>query len=122
MLLIEQSGMGQRCTAVKTQWKNVLTKSVRTTWKPHCGRSEVWCLMNIMKLLIDLNIYRIKARAGNGIAFGMTGKTEKELTQFNFAGNDFTAWYYKVEDRPLGPEKLMDADGIRLRSHEYPGQ
>jgi alpha-glucosidase len=113
VLMIDQSEIGLD-TTVKTGWKNVYTKSVRTTWKPLWGkRSLVPDAYN--EAVIDLNIYRIRARAyNNGIAFRYEdGKTERELTQFNFAGN-FTAWYYKVEDRPLGPEKLMDADGIRL--------
>ncbi len=113
VLMIDNSKIGLDTTA-KALWKHADTKTVRTTWKP------IWGKRNLVpdeynEALIDLGIYKIKARVyNNGIAFRYEGgRSENELTQFNFAGN-FTAWYYQVEDRPLGPEKLMDAAGIRL--------
>jgi alpha-glucosidase len=111
-LLIDQSTLGLD-TIAKTAWKKVVTRSVNTTWKPVWGKRElVPDVYN--EVTIDLDAYKIIARAyNNGIAFRYEGaSTEKELTQFNFAGN-YTAWYYNGEYPNIGPETLTEAKGIR---------
>ncbi len=113
ILLIDQSKIGLD-TSAKTTWKNATTKTVKTTWKPLWGKRAV-VPDEYNEAIIDLGIYQIKARVyNNGMAFRYDGgKAAKELTEFNFAGN-YSAWYYQYEDRPIGPEKLSDATGIRL--------
>ncbi|HLO81614.1 MAG TPA: glycoside hydrolase family 97 catalytic domain-containing protein [Chitinophagaceae bacterium] len=94
--------------------KNKYTRSVSDTWTP------VWAKRSVVpdrynEIVLEFNLYTLIARVYNdGIAFRYEKlSTEKELTAFHFAGN-FTAWYYKVEDHNIGPEKLNDADGERM--------
>lgn len=91
-------------------------RSNNTVWKPLWGkRASVPDSYNEVK--IELTTYTLIIRAYNeGIAFRYEipqGKPEKDLTEFNFAGN-YTAWYYNGERANIGPEKLMDCSGKRF--------
>ncbi len=111
--LISKSAIGLNLNE-KPVWKSVKTKAVNQVWKPIWGkRKQVADVYN--EAVIDLANYQIKIRVyNNGIAFKYeNGKAEEELTQFNFADN-FTAWYYNYEEHNIGPEKLKDADSIRM--------
>jgi alpha-glucosidase len=111
-LLLRSSRMGPDVPG-KPVFISKEIKMVNKVWRPVWGkRREVPDVYRELTLVFDR--YTIKARLYNGgVAFKYEkAVTEKELTQFHFADN-FTAWYYKVEDHNIGPEKLKEADGMR---------
>lgn len=112
-VLIDRSAIGLDITS-KTSWRKATTAAVKKVWKPIWGKRAV-VADEYNEATIDVTDYLIRVRVYNdGFAFKYDGGVaEKELTQFNFAGN-YTAWYYNGEDRNIGPEKLDDANGKRL--------
>jgi alpha-glucosidase len=112
-LLIRSSRIGPDITGIPVV-KNKEVVSVNKTWKPAWGKRSI-VPDQYNEVVITLSLYTIKARVyNNGIAFTYENViAEKENTEFQFADN-YTAWYYKVEDHNIGPEKLKDADGTRL--------
>ncbi|NCB08759.1 MAG: glycoside hydrolase family 97 protein, partial [Bacteroidia bacterium] len=112
-------------------WKYQFTTPlpVKSTWKPVWGkRTEVADHYNPMVIEITgqgqnfPNRLVIETRAYNdGVAFryvvpGNSGKSiqvDKELSEFNFAG-DYTAWFYHGEYPNIGPEKLTDSSEKRM--------
>jgi alpha-glucosidase len=104
-------------------------KTVNTFWKPRWGkRAKVKEHYNeiIFELKNSNNQFKhylnIEARAyDDGIAFryvipqksSYASSSSKELTEFRFAQN-YTSWFYNKEYPNIGPEKLMESDGIRL--------
>ncbi|MDI3320847.1 glycoside hydrolase family 97 protein [Pinibacter soli] len=111
--LIRQSVIGLDGVG-KFHWLQSSLKHVKQTWKPVWGKRAI-VPDDYNEALFNGALYKIRIRVYNdGFAFKYEGTdTEKELTQFNFAGN-YTAWYYNGENRNIGPEKLKDANGIRM--------
>jgi len=98
----------------KIQWQQSVVKRVKQTWKPVWGKRAM-VPDEYNEALIDVSVYKIRIRVYNdGFAFKYEGaNAEKELTQFNFSDN-YTAWYYNGENKNIGPEKLKDANGVRM--------
>jgi len=86
---------------------------IQKVWRPFWGKRSI-VHDDYREITLVSEVYIIKARAyNNGIAFRYEdGQSESELTEFNFAGN-YNAWYYNGENHNIGPEKLLDAKGIR---------
>jgi alpha-glucosidase len=98
----------------KFHWLQSSLNHVKQTWKPVWGKRAA-VPDEYDEVLIDGAAYKIRIRVYNdGFAFKYEGaNAEKELSQFNFADN-YTAWYYNGENKNIGPEKLKDANGIRM--------
>lgn len=111
--LIAPSSLGLD-NGAKIAWQTVLLDSVRKTWQPLWGKRAI-VADEYNEGVIDVTVYKIRVRVyDDGFAFKYEGAdADKELTQFRFSG-DYTAWYYNGENRNIGPEKLTEADGIRL--------
>jgi alpha-glucosidase len=112
-ILLKPSPMGPEIKG-RLVLKNKTSRLVSDTWTP------IWAKRSVVpdhynEIVLEFNLYTLEARVYNdGIAFRYRNEdAEKELTAFQFADN-FTAWYYKIEDHNVGPEKLNDAEGERM--------
>ncbi|WP_051691910.1 glycoside hydrolase family 97 protein [Pedobacter borealis] len=111
-LLLQPSAIGLNVSKAPV-FRSERSEIVKKVWRPVWGKRSI--VNDVYReITIVLDVYTIKARAYNdGIAFRYeNGKSESELTEFNFAGN-YDAWYYNGENHNIGPEKLQNAKGIR---------
>lgn len=106
---------------------DVKTISVSDKWYPIWGKRKVvddvynqktFYLKNESSKIKEINL--IVRVYDDGIAFRYMvpgnmkcdSEVENEITTFNFSG-DYTAWFYNFENHNLGPERLIETDGVR---------
>lgn len=108
----------------ESTFKEISSRNYSGEWHPLWGKRAVvidrykenvysFINPNGKEMLFAVRIYN------DGVAFrykyngdGGVSSTIKEHTNFNFAGN-YTAWYYNGERHNIGPEPLLQADGVR---------